>query len=97
MNAATTTTPPPAIPFDPSSPSVRRLPGRLAVHRLAIHLHDTLAGLGGNLPAVVSGWVQQEAAGYLTEARRNLEQAGAVIAAGARHHAADTEGSRHGH
>lgn len=82
MNATTTT---PAVPFNPSSPAVRRLPDLLAVHRLATRLHDTLTGLGNNLPAVVSGWVEQEAAGYLAEARRNLEQA------------ADTEESRHGH
>jgi hypothetical protein len=91
MANPTSTAQPAAIPFDSSSPAVRALPELLGVHRLAETLHSLLLSQGDDLPLVLSGWVRQEAAGHLAEARAALWHCVTVIEKGERHHAIDRE------
>jgi len=66
-----------------SSPVVAYLPELLDVHRLAVHIHHSLSGAGGDLPAILSGWVESEARGYLHEAFKALAAVSKIVAKGA--------------
>jgi hypothetical protein len=63
-----------------TSPIVERLPELLDVHRLAVHLHQTLLETGADLPVVLSGWVEADTREHLMEARRALEAALRIVA-----------------
>lgn len=84
MANLSSTAQPAAIPFDPLSPAVRLLPALYAVHRRAEFQHQDLVALGDDLPRVLSGWVQQEAAAHLEEAFSALCRCADIIAKGVR-------------
>jgi hypothetical protein len=67
-----------------TSPVVEHLPELLDVHRLAVHIHRTLLETGDDLPVVLSGWVHQDARGYLLEAHKALYAASQLIHQGGR-------------